>query len=84
MGDDFQILLLIEWIERQPQAESFGERDFFLGGFARMNFTILGVFGFEVFAHLFRDQMAAIAGCVDEQVVVGRGDAAIEHRLSAL
>ena len=42
-ADDVEIIVLLERIERHPQAEALGQRDLFLDRFARMQVAVVGV-----------------------------------------
>ena len=83
---DFQVVVLAEWVEGQPQPEALGERNLLFGGFAGVDVTVSVVFGFEVLRHLFRHQVAAVGGRIHQQVVGHAGDRTVEdafHRLVA-
>src|SRR3546814_13056632 len=81
---DVQVVVLLERVERQPQAEALRERYFFFYSFARMDFAVGLVLGAEVFAHVFRHQMPAIRRGVDKQVLARGPDRAVPHRLQRL
>mmetsp|Transcript_71390 Transcript_71390/g.168262 ORF Transcript_71390/g.168262 Transcript_71390/m.168262 type:complete len:240 (-) Transcript_71390:255-974(-) len=81
---DRQVFVLAERIEADPQAEALGQRDLLLDRLAGMDLAMLAVGTAEVVGHLLGQQMAAVAGGVDQQVVGGRGDRAIEHTLERL
>ena len=49
-----------------------------------MDLAVLGMLGREVLAHLLRHQVPAVTGRVDQHVVGGRGDRAVEGGLERL
>src|SRR5260221_9438988 len=51
LADDVEVLVLVEGIEGDPQAEALRERDFFLHGLARMD-LVVDVLGLEVLGHV--------------------------------
>ena len=87
LRDDREVLLLAEAVEADPQAEALGQRDLLLHRLARMHLDVavaLRVGGSEVVLHLLGQQVAAVAGRIDQQVVGGRRDGAVQHRLQRL
>ncbi len=81
--DDGEVGVLIERVERQPQAEALGQRDFLFHRFIRVDFAI-DVAGQRIFRQVFRHQVAAVGSGVNQHVVGRRGDAAVEHGLERL
>ena len=65
---DVEVLLLVEGIEREPQAEALRQRDLLLGGLAGMDLAV-DVLRLEVLVHELRHEVAAVRGGVDEHVV---------------
>ena len=80
MRDDVEVLVLVEGIERDPQPEALGERNFLLDRLAGMDF-IADVLGLEVFSHVLGHQVAAVRRRIDEQVLRGGRDRAVERHL---
>ena len=76
-------MFLIERIKRQPESETLGQGNFFLGGFAGVNLVTDAV-RVEVFTHVFRHQVAAVGGGVDQQVVRHAGDGTIQYTFQRL
>ena len=83
MRDDVQVGLLIEGIERQPEAEALGKRYFFLDRFARVDF-IADPLAFEVFLEIFRHQMTAVRSGVNQHIFRCRGHRAVEDDFQRL
>ena len=66
---DRQVFLLAEGIEAHPQAEALRQRDLLLHHLAGMHLAVLGVRVAEVLLHVLGQQVAAVAGGVDQHVV---------------
>src|SRR3954470_9845245 len=80
VADDVQVLVLVEGIEADPQAEALGERDLLLDRLPRV-YLVADVLGLEVFGHVLGHQVAAVGGGVDQQVLAGGGDRTVERHL---
>ena len=83
VGDDIEIGVLVERVEGKPEAEAFGKRNLFLDGFARMDF-FADAARFQVFLEIFRHQVAAVRGGVNEHVLRRRGERTVERDLERL
>ena len=81
--DDVEIPVLVELVERDPQPEPLRQRDLLLGGLARMDLLADAVV-LEVLLHELRHQVAAVRRRVDEHVVGGGRDRAVERDLERL
>jgi hypothetical protein len=84
VGGDGQVIVLVEGVEGQPQAEALGERDLLLGGLAGMDVSPAIVLGLQVLVHEFRHQVAAVRGGVEQQVVRRARHRAVEDALQRL
>jgi hypothetical protein len=83
VGDDVQVGVLVERVERDPQPEAFGQRDLLLDRLAGMD-LLADALALEVLGEILGHQVAAVRGGVDQHVV-GRGrDRAVEHDLQRL
>jgi hypothetical protein len=83
VGDDVEVGVLVERVERQPQAEAFGERNLFLDRLAGVDFLADAV-AFQVFLEVLGHQVPAVRGGVDQHVVRRGGNRAVEHHLERL
>ena len=84
LADDGQVLALAERVEAHPQPEALGQRDFLLHRLAGVHVAVVGVGGAEVVLHLLGQEMSAVAGGVDQHVVAGLRDRAVEDGLQRL
>src|SRR3954463_2421715 len=78
--DDREVLVLVERVERDPQAEALGKRDFLLHGLARMD-LVAHVARLEVLRHVFGHQVAPVGRGADEEIVGGGRNGAVERHL---
>src|SRR5688572_29876715 len=66
--DDGKVLVLVERVERDPQAEALGERNFLLDGLAGMD-LLADVTRLEVLLHVLGHEVAPVGGGADQQVL---------------
>jgi len=78
--DDLEILVLLERVEREPQAEALGERDLLLDRLAVVDLAV-DVVRFEILAHVLWQQVAAVGRSVDQHVLRRCVHGAVEYRL---
>src|SRR5690606_20308950 len=69
---DIQVVVLLEGVERQPDAETLGKGDLLFDGLAGMDLAVGLVTSAQVLAHVLRHEVAAIRGRVDQYVLAGR------------
>ena len=81
---DGEVFVLRERIETHPQAEALGQGNLLLDHLSRMHFAVLGVGVAEVLLHVLRQQVAAVAGGVDQDIGRRRRHRAVEDRLERL
>jgi hypothetical protein len=79
VGDDSEVFVLIEGIETDPESEPIGQGDLFFDRFARVD--LAAPHHRFVVRLIFRHQVATVGCGVDEQVVTGSGDGAIQNSL---
>jgi hypothetical protein len=84
LGHDGQVLVLAEGVEAHPQAKAFGQRNLLFHHLARMHFAIVGVGVGAVFRHVLGQQVAPVAGGVDQHVGRGCGHRAVQNGLERL
>ena len=77
---DLQVLVLVERIERHPQAEALRQGNLLLHRLAGMD-LVADVLGLEVLLHVLRHQVAPVRGGVDQQVLGGGRNRAVERHL---
>src|SRR5258708_11209278 len=78
MVGDLEVLVLVEWVEREPKPEALPERDLLLPGLARVDLAA-HVLRLQVLVHELRHQVAAIGGGVDQHVVGRSPDRAAQR-----
>ena len=77
--DHRQILVLAAFVEAEPEAEAVGQRDLLLDGLAGIDRGRA-----LVLDHLARQQMPAIRGCIEHDILRPPLDATIERRFQRL
>ena len=73
---------LFHGVEGDPQAKAVGQGNFLFGCLAWVNFTA-EMPRLEIFRHVFRHQMAPVAGRIDQDVVRGAGQRTVERGFEA-
>ena len=81
--DDVEVLVLVERIERTHRPKR-SESEIFSSTVSPGMDLVADVLGLEVLVHVLRHQVAAVGGRVDQQVLGGRRDRAVEHHLERL
>ncbi len=82
--DDIEIVILLEWVERHPQAEALRQRDFFLHRFTWMQIAVIVVRVARIVRHALRHQVTTVRGCINQHVIGLRRNAAVERNLERL
>src|SRR5690606_18354742 len=78
-----QVVFLTEGIEGHPQPETVGQRDLLLDRRPGVQLAVDHAAG-QVVAALLRQQMSAVGGGVQQQIVRGRFQRAVQYRLQRL
>ncbi|OMP13011.1 hypothetical protein COLO4_02438 [Corchorus olitorius] len=84
LRDDGEVFVLAEGVEAHPEAEALGQRDLLFHDLARMHLAVRRMRVTEVFLHVFRQQVPAVAGRIDQHVGRRGGHGAVQDGFQRL